>query len=69
MDTSLWSAGYATHLKIVTVALIASIVVVFVGMNGRLYKDTATARIEPASTVVKAGVPRNYAETGQSNIR
>ena len=36
MDSSLWSAGQYTHLKIVVVALIASIVVVAIGLNGRL---------------------------------
>ena len=36
MNSSLWSAGRNTHLKIVAVALMASIVVVIVGINSRV---------------------------------
>ena len=69
MDTSLWSAGYRTHLRIVAVSLIASIVVVFVGLNAQLDRDTTITRDGPANTVVKAGVLKHYSESGQSNIR
>jgi hypothetical protein len=53
----------------VAVSLIASIVVVFVGMNGHLDRDTTTARLDPANTVVKAGMSKHYTETDQTNIR
>ena len=69
MDTSLWSAGYGTHLRIVAVSLIASIVVVFVGLNARLDRDITITRDGPANAVVKAGASKHYTETGQPNIR
>ena len=36
MNSSLWSAGRNTHLKIVAVSLMASIIVVAIGINARL---------------------------------
>ena len=42
MNSSLWSAGHTTHLKIVAVSLIASIVVVAIEINARF--DSATTR-------------------------
>ena len=70
MDTSLWSAGRVTHLKIVLVSLIASIGVVVVGISGHLDRKATTARADADSTVVvKAGIPRHYSEIDKSNIR
>jgi len=69
MDSSLWSAGQFTHLKIVVVSLIASIAVVVIGINARLDSGDATARIETADVVIKAGKPRVYTDIGQANIR
>ena len=69
MDSSLWSAGQFTHLKIVVVSLIASIAVVVIGLNARLDSGDATARIETADVVIKAGKPRVYTDIGQANIR
>jgi len=69
MDTCLWSAGYRTHLRIVAVSLIASIAVIFVGLNAQLDRDMTITRDGPANTVVKAGVSKHYSESGQSNIR
>ncbi|MFY9602547.1 MAG: hypothetical protein WB540_17685 [Pseudolabrys sp.] len=69
MDSSLWSAGQFTHLKIVVVSLIASIAVVVIGINARLDSGDATARIETADVVIKAGKPRAYTDIGQANIR
>jgi NO-binding membrane sensor protein with MHYT domain len=68
MGASLWSAGYGTHLKIVLVSLIASIVVAVVGITGHLDRE-ATARFETASSVLKAGVAKHYTGIGQRNIR
>ena len=45
MNSSLWSAGHTTHLKIVAVSLVASIVVVAIGINARL-DSGATAGVE-----------------------
>ncbi len=69
MDSSLWSAGQFTHLKIVVVSLIASIAVVVIGINARLDSGDTTARIETADAVIKAGKPRAYTDIGQANIR
>lgn len=69
MDSSLWSAGQFTHLKILVVSLIASIAVVVIGINARLDSGDATARIETADVVIKAGKPRAYTDIGQANIR
>lgn len=69
MDSSLWSAGQFTHLKIVVVSLIASIAVVVIGINARLDSGDTTARIETADVVIKAGKPRAYTDIGQANIR
>jgi hypothetical protein len=69
MDSSLWSAGQYTHLKIVVVALVASIAVVTVGINARLDSGATAARIESADILVKAGKPKAYTDIGQPNIR
>lgn len=69
MDSSLWSAGQFTHLKIVVVSLIASIAVVVIGINARLDGGDSTARVETADVVIKAGKPRVYTDIGQANIR
>ena len=61
MNSSLWSAGRNTHLKIVAVALMASIVVI-VGINSRV--ESGTNQI-----VVKAGQPTVYTDTAGPTIR
>ena len=62
MNSSLWSAGRNTHLKIVAVALMASIVVVVIGVHSRL--ETETNQI-----VVKAGQPTVYTDNRGLTIR
>ena len=68
MDTSLWFAGRCTHLKIVFVSLIASLVLVAVGINARV-PDSGAATVETADIVVKAGKLKAYTDIGQANIR
>jgi hypothetical protein len=68
MNSSLWSAGHTTHLKIVAVSLIASIAVVIVGINARLDAG-ATAGIESGPAVVKAGTAKTYTDNGGATIR
>jgi hypothetical protein len=68
MNSSLWSAGHTTHLKIVAVSLIASIVVVIVGINARL-DGGAIAGVEKSQVVVKAGQPKTYTDNGGATIR
>jgi hypothetical protein len=68
MNSSLWSAGHTTHLKIVVVSLLASIVVVAVGVNARL--DTrAIAQVETGPIVVKADKIKTYTDNGGATIR
>ena len=62
MNSSLWSSGRNTHLKIVAVALMASIVVVVIGLHSRL--ETGTNQI-----VVKAGQPTVYTDNRGLTIR
>jgi hypothetical protein len=68
MDTSLWFAGQYTHLKIVFVSLIASIVLVAVGIHARV-PDSGATTVETADIVLKAGKPKAYTDIGQANIR
>jgi hypothetical protein len=69
MNTSLWSAGRNTHLKIVVVSLIASIAVVAVGINAHLDREMTGTRVESADVVIKAGKPKLYTDIDQANIR
>jgi hypothetical protein len=68
MNSSLWSAGHTTHLKIVAVSLIASIVVVVIGINARL-DSAVTAGVESGQVVVKAGTAKTYTDNGGATIR
>jgi len=69
MDTSLWSAGYRTHLKIVVLSLVASIAVVLVGLNSLTDRQATIARDQPATAIVKVGASNHYSEITQSRIR
>jgi len=62
MNSSLWSAGRNTHLKIVAVALVASIVVVVVGIDSR--GESGAPQVG-----VKAGQPTVYTGNGGPTIR
>jgi hypothetical protein len=62
MHSSLWSAGRNTHLKIVAVSLMASIVVVMIGANAR--HDSG-----PSQVAVKAGQPAVYTDNAGATIR
>jgi hypothetical protein len=67
MNSSLFHAGRATHLKIVAVSIVCVIIVVLVGINART-ADLATAQIRSANGVVKAGQPAKYAgQEGQTS--
>jgi hypothetical protein len=68
MNSSLWSAGHTTHLKIVAVSLIASIVVVVIGINARVDAG-ATAGLENGPVVVKADKVKTYTDNGGATIR
>jgi hypothetical protein len=60
MNASLFAADRATHVKIVTIALVAAIVLVAVRINARSIETaTVTARNWSYGSVVKAGKPTN----------
>jgi len=55
MNSSLLSADRNTHLKIVSLALIAAIAVVVIGITARITDDArASTRIEIGAPVLKA---------------
>jgi hypothetical protein len=67
MDSSLWSAGHTTHLKIVAVSLVASIIVVVIGINARL--DSGVTGSDQGQIIVKAGKVKTYTDSGPTTIR
>jgi hypothetical protein len=68
MNSSLWSAGRNTHLKIVAVSLMAASVVVVIGINARL-DSGATARVGTDQIVIKAGKAKTFTDSAGSTIR
>jgi hypothetical protein len=69
MNHSLLSADRNTHLKIVSLALIAAIVVVVVGIAARITDDASAARIEIGGPVLKAGKATMYSRTEIPPVR
>jgi len=69
MNHSLLSADRLTHLKIVSIALVAAVVIIGVGITARL-SDTsgASARNQTGYVVVKAGKPVVYTRSENSTI-
>ena len=67
MESTLLRAGRTTHLKIVAVAVLASVAVVVVAVNART-EQLSTIRSTADSIVVKAGQPSTYASQA-STIR
>jgi hypothetical protein len=60
MNHSLITASRTTHLKILVVALVASILVVTVGITGHGSDVQVSARAPATGAVVKAGHPVTY---------
>jgi hypothetical protein len=57
-NSTIFAADRTTHLKIVAIALVASVAVLLVGMTARTTPTTDTnARIQVAGPAVKAGKP------------
>jgi len=67
MNHSLLSADRNTHVKIVSVALLAATVIVGVGIKARV-TASALARTETAPIVVKAGKPAVYTRATTSTV-
>ena len=70
MNHSIVTADAITHLKIATLALIAGIIVVAVGLSARGNNpETVTARAEGNGPVVKAGQPAQFTTRSGIEIR
>jgi hypothetical protein len=68
MDSTLLRAGRTTHLKVLAVALAASIAIVVVGLNARS-EYLPTVRATADNIVVKAAQPGIYAGQEASTVR
>ncbi len=69
-NASLRTADQTTHLKIVVVSLIASVVVMVVCITARAVPDdVATARAQTIEPVVKAGKPVAVSHLNTTVIR
>jgi hypothetical protein len=66
---TLTTADRLTHLKIVVVSLVASIVVVGVGLAARSSQPDMSARLESRSPVLKAGQPVIWTRADQTSVR
>jgi predicted kinase len=69
-NATIFAADRATHVKIVVVALFASIAVLLVGITARnTTAADATARIQAAGPAVKAGKPMALSHSNTTAIR
>jgi len=68
-NSTIFTADRTTHLKIVVVSLIASILVVGIGVAARSPAPDTTARIQTAGPAVKAGKPMAITRTDTVTIR
>lgn len=64
---SIFTADRGTHVKIVVVSLIASIIVIAIGITARTSVDTASMQAE--TTIVRATKPVMATTTGAGTIR
>jgi Na+-transporting NADH:ubiquinone oxidoreductase subunit NqrC len=65
---SIFTADRGTHVKIVVVSLIASIIVITVGITART-TTSDTASMQASSTIVRAAKPVMATTTGAGTIR
>ncbi len=69
-NATIFGADRATHIKIVVISLVASIAVLVVGITARnTTAADATARIQTAGPVVKAGKPIAISHSDATVIR
>jgi ABC-type proline/glycine betaine transport system permease subunit len=68
MSYSIYSANRGTHLKIVLVSVIASIIVVGIGIAAGP-RSRNTSQIEATARVLKAGKPVNWTSSESAVIR
>jgi hypothetical protein len=68
-NSSIFTADKTTHLKIVVISLVASILVVIVGITARTTAPDPAARIQTAGPAVKAGKPTAITRSDTSAVR
>lgn len=68
-NSSIFTADRTTHLKIVVISLVASILVVMVGITARTTLPDPAARIQTAGPAIKAGKPTAITRSDTSAVR
>lgn len=68
-NSTIFTADRTTHLKIVVMSLVASILVIGVGVAARTTVSDATARVQTAGPVLKAGKPIAVTNSGNVQVR
>jgi hypothetical protein len=69
MNSSFFSCDRTTHLKIVVVALVASIVVIAASIHARTDAGSDFAAAKTSGVVVKAGKPAIYSTRNDAAVR
>lgn len=68
-NATIFTADQTTHLKIVVVSLIASILVIGIGIAARPAITDSPARIQTAGPAVKAGKPMTVTNSSAIQVR
>jgi hypothetical protein len=68
-NSTIFTADRTTHLKIVVVSLVASILVIGIGIAARTGTPDNTARIQTAGPALKAGKPIAVTNSGTTAVR
>jgi hypothetical protein len=68
-NSTIFTADRTTHLKIVVVSLIASILVIGIGIAAHTTVPDTNARIQTAGPAVKAGKPMAITKSDTSTVR
>lgn len=68
-NSTIFTADRTTHLKIVVMSLVASILVIGVGVAARTTVSDTTARVQTAGPVLKAGKPIAVTNSGNVQVR
>ena len=69
MNSSLWFADRATHIKIVVVALVAVVVIIGVGISARNDDWSSTIAAKANGPVMRAGKPAIMTDNDISKVR
>jgi hypothetical protein len=70
MNSSIWFADRATHIKIVVVALVAAVVIVGAGISAQTDQSNAAAVVAKVNgPVMRAGKPLTITASDISTVR